>query len=57
MEHADTILVLDHGQIIANGNHETLMQTSEIYREIYEAQTKGKNADADVNEAKEGGEA
>ena len=57
VEHADTILVLDHGQIIANGNHETLMQTSEIYREIYEAQTKGKNADADVNEAKEGGEA
>ena len=57
VEHADTILVLDHGQIIARGNHETLMQTSEIYREIYEAQTKGKNADADVNEAKEGGEA
>ena len=42
VEHADKILVLDSGKIIAIGNHTELMQTSEVYREIYEAQTKGK---------------
>ncbi len=42
VEHADKILVLDGGKIIAIGNHTELMQTSEVYREIYEAQTKGK---------------
>ena len=42
VEHADKILVLDGGKIIALGSHEELMQTSEVYREIYEAQTKGK---------------
>ena len=43
VEHADKILILDGGKIIACGNHETLLQSSEIYREIYEAQTKGKS--------------
>ncbi len=43
VEHADKILILDGGKIVACGNHDTLMQTSEIYREIYEAQTKGKD--------------
>ena len=43
VEHADKIVVLDGGKIIACGNHETLIQSSEIYREIYEAQTKGKS--------------
>ena len=43
VEHADKIVVLDGGKIIACGNHETLMGSSEIYREIYEAQTKGKS--------------
>ena len=41
VEHADKIIVLDGGKIIACGNHDELMKTSEIYREIYEAQTKG----------------
>ena len=52
VEHADKILVLEGGKIIALGNHETLMQTSEVYRETYEAQTKGK-----TSENQEGGEA
>ncbi len=42
VEHADKIIVLDGGKVIACGNHDTLMQTSDIYREIYEAQTKSK---------------
>ena len=40
VEHADKILVMDGGKVIACGNHDALMQTSDIYREIYEAQTK-----------------
>ncbi len=51
IEHADKILILDGGKIIACGNHEKLIKTSDIYREIYEAQTKGKN------ENEQGGEA
>ena len=50
VEHADKIVVLDGGKIVACGNHEKLMQESDIYREIYEAQTKGANEN-------EGGEA
>lgn len=53
VEHADKIVVLDGGKIIACGNHEELIKSSEIYREIYEAQTKGKTED----DEKQGGEA
>ena len=35
---ADKIVVLDDGQIAAEGNHDQLMETSPIYREIYESQ-------------------
>jgi ATP-binding cassette subfamily B protein len=35
---ADKILVLENGRIVAAGNHDTLLDTSEIYREIYESQ-------------------
>ncbi len=35
---ADKILVLDDGQIAAQGTHRELMQSSPIYREIYESQ-------------------
>ena len=38
---ADKIIVLDDGKIDACGNHDELMQTSEIYKEIYETQQKG----------------
>jgi ABC-type multidrug transport system fused ATPase/permease subunit len=33
---ADEIVVLDRGRIIAHGNHEELLETSELYREIVE---------------------
>jgi ATP-binding cassette subfamily B protein len=42
VEHADKIVILEGGKIVACGKHEELMKTSEIYRETYEAQTKGK---------------
>ena len=35
---ADKILVLDDGEIAAEGTHEELLTTSPIYREIYESQ-------------------
>jgi len=41
VQEADLIIVLDGGTIAAAGNHEELLQTSDIYREVYESQTKG----------------
>ena len=35
---ADKILVLDEGRIAAEGSHSQLMETSPIYREIYDSQ-------------------
>ena len=45
---ADQILVLDKGQIVAHGTHENLMETSEIYAEIYYSQLlEGTEGDGD----------
>ena len=41
IQHADKIIVMDDGKISAIGNHDELMQTSDIYREVYESQVKG----------------
>lgn len=38
---ADKIIVLDEGKIESIGNNEQLMQSSEIYQEIYKTQQKG----------------
>ncbi len=38
---ADKILVLDRGQIVAQGNHSQLMRSSRVYQEIYESQLGG----------------
>jgi ATP-binding cassette subfamily B protein len=35
---ADKIIVLDKGHIVAHGNHDQLMKSSTIYREIYDSQ-------------------
>jgi ATP-binding cassette subfamily B protein len=45
VQEADQIIVLNDGQVSAVGNHETLMETSDIYREVYESQVKGGNED------------
>lgn len=45
VEDADFIIVMDGGRIAEAGNHETLLRTSEIYREVYESQKKGSEAD------------
>ena len=41
VQESDLIVLLENGQIAAVGNHETLMQTSSIYQEIYYSQQKG----------------
>ena len=41
IQDSDLILVMDGGKIVAAGKHEDLLQTSHIYREVYESQTKG----------------
>ncbi|MBQ0111374.1 MAG: ABC transporter ATP-binding protein, partial [Oscillospiraceae bacterium] len=43
VEKSDMIIVMDNGKISAVGNHEQLMKSSDIYREVYEQQTGGAN--------------
>lgn len=42
---ADQIVVLDEGRISAVGTHDELMQTSEIYRDVYTSQQEGGSID------------
>ena len=53
VESADKILMMEGGRIVAAGTHEELMKNSEVYREIYESQTKGKEEPEAVEEAGE----
>jgi len=41
VQESDLILVMDGGHIVATGKHDDLLQTSHIYREVFESQTKG----------------
>ena len=41
VQQADRIAVMNEGQLVAVGNHEELLKSCEIYREVYESQTKG----------------
>ena len=39
VRHADQILVLDDGAIVGQGTHQELMETNQVYQEIYHSQT------------------
>ncbi len=41
IQHADRIIVMENGEVHGFGTHEELMETNEIYREVYETQTQG----------------
>lgn len=45
VEDADMIIVMDNGRISETGTHQQLIESSEIYREIYEQQTSGGGSD------------
>ena len=38
IRHADLILVLDDGELVSAGTHETLLQGCSVYQEIYYSQ-------------------
>lgn len=42
---ADMIIVLDEGKVNAVGKHDELLETNDIYREVYESQMKGADFD------------
>lgn len=39
--HCDIIFVMDQGELVGAGTHETLLRTCSVYREIYASQTGG----------------
>ena len=41
VQDADMIVIMDNGQVCDVGTHQQLLETSEIYREVYESQKKG----------------
>ena len=41
VQESDIIILMENGQIAAVGSHEELMQTSQIYQEIFYSQQKG----------------
>ena len=45
VQHADQIIVMDDGRVVAVGRHEELLKTCDIYREVYESQKKGESDD------------
>lgn len=48
VQNADRIIVMDNGRINGIGTHEELIETNEIYRDVYESQTGG-SGDFDEN--------
>ena len=51
IQDADRIIVMDNGRVVAFDAHENLLNTCEIYKDIYDLQTSG--GEADFDEGKE----
>ena len=41
VQEADEIVILENGHIVSVGNHEELLKSSDIYKELYKSQMKG----------------
>ena len=41
VQDADIIVIMDNGQVVATGTHEELLESSDIYREVFTSQQKG----------------
>lgn len=54
VQDADRIIVLDNGRVSAFDTHDRLVETNEIYKEIYESQIKGGGDFDQPSPAKEG---
>ncbi|WP_024866984.1 ABC transporter ATP-binding protein [Butyrivibrio sp. FCS014] len=48
VQNCDRIIVMDDGQVNGFGSHEELLESNDIYREVYESQT-GASGDADFD--------
>ena len=46
VEDADRIILMEGGRIRSSGTHRELMETDNVYREIYNSQNAGRNSDA-----------
>ncbi len=47
VEDADKIIVMENGEINGFGTHQELLESNEIYKDVYESQTKGGNTDGE----------
>ena len=45
VQDADLIIVMDQGKIVEQGKHDELLKYHGIYREVYDSQTRGKEAE------------
>ena len=50
IQHANQIIVLDDGKVSAIGNHDTLLKTCDVYREIYNSQFSKNTKEVGANE-------
>ncbi|MGN0789534.1 MAG: ABC transporter ATP-binding protein [Christensenellales bacterium] len=41
VQHADQIVVLDDGKVVATGRHDELLKNCDIYKQVYQSQKKG----------------
>lgn len=46
---ADKIVVIDNGEVVGVGTHDQLLQTCNVYAEVYNSQTGGGDFDEDAN--------